>query len=182
MKLKPSLFLMMALASGVTGVAHGVSAVQGNKPGQALASNQETRLGTSLKQDIAKRDRADSKRARELEMREQVVRAAQQRLESSVEEQKKGQKNKPKGSSDESDEFDQLARIYQSMNPKKAAVVFQELSIDVQLKVARRMRERQTAEIMSSMTPQAAARLSMALAGGASVPRVQRAKPTQAQP
>ncbi|WP_010410974.1 magnesium transporter MgtE N-terminal domain-containing protein [Citromicrobium sp. JLT1363] len=51
------------------------------------------------------------------------------------------------------------------MKPKQAAPVFEQLDIDVQIAVARKMRERSTAQILAAMTPQGAARLSMALAG-----------------
>jgi flagellar motility protein MotE (MotC chaperone) len=50
------------------------------------------------------------------------------------------------------------------MKPAKAAVVFEKLAMDVQMKVAQRMRERSTAMILASMTPKGAAALSMALA------------------
>jgi flagellar motility protein MotE (MotC chaperone) len=43
-------------------------------------------------------------------------------------------------------------------------VVFEQLDMEVQMKVAQRMRERSTAMIMAAMTPKGAAALSMALA------------------
>ncbi|MDB5670946.1 MAG: signal peptide protein, partial [Alphaproteobacteria bacterium] len=55
-------------------------------------------------------------------------------------------------------------RIYQSMKPAKAAIVFEQLAMDVQMQVAKRMRDRSTAMIMAAMTPNGAASLSMALA------------------
>jgi flagellar motility protein MotE (MotC chaperone) len=50
------------------------------------------------------------------------------------------------------------------MKPAKAAVVFEQLTMDVQMKVAKKMRERSAAMIMAAMTPNGAAALSMALA------------------
>jgi flagellar motility protein MotE (MotC chaperone) len=60
--------------------------------------------------------------------------------------------------------FDELARIYQAMKPKAAAVVFEQLAMDVQVEVAQRMRERATAGILAAMSPKGAAALTMAMA------------------
>ena len=166
MNVKPSLLLLMALASTATGLAHAVSAAQVEKPAAAEPATPSTRLGASLDREMARRDQADSERTRQLQMREQVVRAAEQRLGSNLkEEQQQERKTRSSVNGDDRDEYDQLARIFQSMKPSKAATVFEELSLDVQLQVARRMRERQTGQIMADMAPAAAARLSMALAG-----------------
>ena len=51
------------------------------------------------------------------------------------------------------------------MKPAKAAVIFERLDMEVQTEVAKRMRERSTALIVSNMSPNAAVQLSMALAG-----------------
>jgi len=50
------------------------------------------------------------------------------------------------------------------MRPKSAAVVFEQLAMDVQVEVAERMRERSTALILANMTPRGAAALTMAMA------------------
>jgi flagellar motility protein MotE (MotC chaperone) len=50
------------------------------------------------------------------------------------------------------------------MKPAKAAIVFEQLDLDVQLKVARKMRERSTGMMLAAMTPKGAARLTMAMA------------------
>ena len=62
------------------------------------------------------------------------------------------------------DQFDDLAKIYQAMKPAAAALVLEQLDLDVQMRVAQRMRERSTAMILAAMTPKAAAALTMALA------------------
>jgi len=50
------------------------------------------------------------------------------------------------------------------MKPAAAALVMEQLELDVQMRVAQRMRERSTAMIMAAMTPKGAAALTMALA------------------
>jgi flagellar motility protein MotE (MotC chaperone) len=63
------------------------------------------------------------------------------------------------------DGLTQLVRMYQSMRPKDAARIFEQLELGVQVEVASRMRERAMASILAEMNPKAAGRLTMALAG-----------------
>lgn len=162
---RPSLLLMTAAASALAVVANASTiastATQSNAP--------KTRLGNSIEQDLAQRDAEAARRKRGLDLREQATKAAQARLQADLEaRQKETEVAAASGASDPAEppeaQFDELARIYQAMKPKAAAVVFEQLDMEVQMKVAQRMRERSTAMIMAAMTPKAAAALSMALA------------------
>jgi flagellar motility protein MotE (MotC chaperone) len=164
---RPSLLLLTAAASALAVVANAstiaTTATQSNAP--------KTRLGSSIDQDIAERDAAAARRKRGLDLREQATKAAQARLEADLAARQKEAEvaAAPAGAAGgvaEAPEaqFDELARIYQAMKPKAAAVVFEQLEMEVQMKVAQRMRERSTAMIMAAMTPKGAAALSMALA------------------
>lgn len=171
----PSLLMLMTGAAAVSMLSHGVSAsfaaVGEREPAAAT-----TRLGSAIQSEMAERDRAARERSRALELRERATKASEKRLEANVQAQQQ-QGTKPGAAAQAAGEaeaatFDQLARIYQSMKAKQAARVFERLDIDVQVGVARKMRERSTAQILAAMNPDAAARLSMALAGD-----IQRAKP-----
>lgn len=162
---RPSLLLMTAAASALAVVANASTiastATQSNAP--------KTRLGNSIEQDLAQRDAEAARRKRGLDLREQATKAAQARLQADLEaRQKETEVAAAPGASGPAEppeaQFDELARIYQAMKPKAAAVVFEQLDMEVQMKVAQRMRERSTALIMAAMTPKAAAALSMALA------------------
>lgn len=162
---RPSLLLMTAVASALAVVANASTiastATQSNAP--------RTRLGNSIEQDLAQRDAEAARRKRGLDLREQATRAAQARLEADLAaRQKETEVAAAPGTSGPPEppeaQFDELARIYQAMKPKAAAVVFEQLDMEVQMKVAQRMRERSTAMIMAAMTPKGAAALSMALA------------------
>jgi flagellar motility protein MotE (MotC chaperone) len=123
-----------------------------------------SRLGASIDDDIAQRDSKAAGEARTLDLREAAIKAAQARLVASVQSQQApatGAATSP----ETTDQFDNLARIYQAMKPARAAPVFAQLDIEVQYLVAKRMRERSTAMILAAMEPAAAARLTMALAG-----------------
>lgn len=164
---RPSLLLMTAAASALAVVAN--ASTIASTATQNSAS--KTRLGSSIDQDIAERDTAAARRKRGLDLREQATKAAQARLQADLEaRQKQGEVAAAPGSiaggvaEAPEAQFDELARIYQAMKPKAAAVVFEQLDMEVQMKVAQRMRERSTALVMAAMTPRAAAALSMALA------------------
>lgn len=162
---KPSLLLLTAAVSAAAMVANGVTAATP----QAAPS---TRLGNAIGQDMDAQDAAALRRQRALELREQAARATEARIQAELE----GKRGKPGAAGGEAPpaedaQYDDLARIYQAMKPKAAAVVFEQLDMEVQMKVAQRMRERSTAMIMAAMTPRGAAALSMALARKSAVVR-----------
>lgn len=137
-------------------LANGVSAAN------PAPSAPETRLGASIKQDYAQRDQEAARRARALELREQAARAAEQRLQAGGGASQRTASSPPRDANEE--RFSELARIYQAMRPNRAAIVLEQLEMDVQVEVARRMRERSTGLILANMSPQRAAALTMAMA------------------
>lgn len=161
---RPSLLLMTAAASALAVVAN--AATLAAPDGQASAA--KTRLGNSIEQDLNTRDAEAARRKRALDLREQAAKAAEARLQADMQarQQQTAAPGAPGAAPAEAPEaqFDELARIYQAMKPKAAAIVFEQLDMEVQMKVAQRMRERSTAMIMAAMTPKGAAALSMALA------------------
>ena len=162
---RPSLLLMTAAASALAVVANASTiastATQSNAP--------KTRLGNSIEQDMTQRDSEAARRKRGLDLREQATKATQARLEADLAaRQKETEVAASPGAvapvEPAEAQFDELARIYQAMKPRAAAVVLEQLDMEVQMKVAQRMRERSTALVMAAMTPKGAAALSMALA------------------
>jgi len=156
MKLRPSLLALTAGAAGLSAVAN---AVGGPPP-------EPTRLGTSIAGDLAARDRQAAQRSRALDLKEQAARAAEQRLRAAGAAAAAAAPARPDAPAAPTDDerYGELARIYQAMKPKAAAAVFEQLTIDVQTEVAKRMRERSTATIMAAMDPAKAAALTMAMA------------------
>lgn len=166
---RPSLLMLTAAAAAIGVVANGVSAASSDA---AAGESTRTRLGVAIGQDINARDQAAARRNRALDLREQAARAAEQRLQADLgaRQQQPPAATQPPAQAgtskpqDQVDQFMDLARIYQAMKPAQAAVVFEQLDLDVQMKVAQKMRERSTAMILGAMTPKGAAALSMALA------------------
>lgn len=177
---RPPLLVLMAGAAALSTIAHGVNAAGPQEQEPAKAPS--TRLGSAIQSEMNKNEKTARERERALDLREQALKASEKRLKDNLEKQNEEAKAKQAGdtakngeATDKEDEeartYDQLARIYQSMKPKKAAVVFEQLDLDVQIAVARRMRERAIAQILAAMTPAAAARVSMALAGRTPAPK-----------
>lgn len=159
---KPSLLMMTAAAASLSTLAHGVGIAS------EVKTAPQTRLGSAIAQDMGRRDQDAAKRARTLDLREKAARATEERIKADLAQREQAElaaaaAPAAKGPN-EPDQFEDLARIYQAMKPAKAAIVFEQLDMDVQMKVAQKMRERSTAMILASMSPKGAAALSMALA------------------
>lgn len=161
---RPSLLAITAGFAGITAFANAMAAGADPAP---------TRMGVSIQQSVGERDQAIAKQKRGLELREQAAKAAEARLKASVEARKSPAtitadaaiQGQGAGLDANAQPFEDLARIYQTMKPARAAPIFERLDMDVQLQIARHMRERSTALILSNMSPNAAVQLSMALAG-----------------
>jgi flagellar motility protein MotE (MotC chaperone) len=153
------LLALTAIAAAVSIVANAVGAV-------TAATEPATRQGVSIEKDIAAQARSAADRNRALDMREQVARATEERLKANLAEQTAAAAKPGSGAdaAEPGEQYDSLARVYQAMKPARAAPVFEQLAMDVQMQVARRMRDRAMAMILAAMTPDGAAALSMSLA------------------
>lgn len=168
----PYLLLLTAVGAGLSVVAQGVALTT-----ETVEKPAQTRMGVSIQESMAERDRKLAEQKRALEMREQAIKS----LEASVGGEQTGSAKPadeaPAGPDENAERYDNLARIYQSMKPAKAAVVLEKLDLEVQMKVAQRMRERSLAMVLAGMTPDGAAMLSMSLAAGHPVPKEAPAPP-----
>lgn len=159
------------LMLGVAAAAAVANAIAFAASADIVGGGDTGRLGASLQDATARRDRTSAAEKRKLEMREQAVRAGEARLAGQMKQQQDQQAAAAaKGAAGPSVPYDNLARIYQTMKPNRAGPIFEKLDIEVQKEVASRMRERATAQIMANMSPNGAVALSMALAGRKVVP------------
>lgn len=161
-RLRPSLLVLMALAATLSGVAHGVGVIQATTAGPVPAP--ATRLGVSIAKDQVAHDKDSAGRSRSLDLREQAAKATEERIKADLATRAAPPSPTKNGAVEGGEQFDSLARVYQAMKPASAAVVFEKLDMNVQMQIAKRMRDRSTALILASMSPQAATDLSMALA------------------
>ena len=107
-------------------------------------------------------------RAREIDIRESLLKAAEKRIESRVEELKTiesrittatDQKNEA-----EATRFKGLVTMYEGMKPKDAAKVFDRLEMPVLLEIASQIAPRKMSDILGLMSAEAAERLTVELA------------------
>jgi flagellar motility protein MotE (MotC chaperone) len=135
--------------------------------GAKLPSGAEREILQRLQQ---RREELD-KRARELDIRENLVKAAEQRITAHLSEIKEveGRIKTETVQKDQAEagRFKSLVTMYESMKARDAAKIFDGLDMDVLIKVASSMNPRTMADVMAQMTPNIAQRLTVALASKA---------------
>ena len=119
-------------------------------------------------QQLAKRREELDLRARQLDEREALIQAAEQRMEQKMAELKALQATvedllKARSEQEEA-ELKSLVKMYENMKPKAAAKVFEEMDMDVLLDVVDRMNERKVAPILALVTPTRAKEITFELA------------------
>jgi flagellar motility protein MotE (MotC chaperone) len=111
-------------------------------------------------------------RAREIDIRENLLKAAEKRIESKVEQMKAAEAritaaNDQKAEA-ENARFKGIVTTYENMKPKDAAKVFDRLEMPVLIEIASQIAPRKMSDIMGLMQPEAAERLTVELARRAS--------------
>ncbi|MBN9580683.1 MAG: flagellar protein FlbB [Afipia sp.] len=111
-------------------------------------------------------------RAREVDIRENLMKAAEKRIASRIEELKATEArisvaNHQKDEA-EAARFKGLVTTYEAMKPKDAAKVFDRLELPVLFEIASQIAPRKMSDIMGQMTPEAAERLTVEMARRAS--------------
>jgi flagellar motility protein MotE (MotC chaperone) len=178
MRFRPTLLQLTAFSALSASV--GLGSAIANQPAET------SRLGASIKENLADRDRVAAEQKRKLDLQKQVVQAAETRLRERLGAGQPQAVGAPGATGapgavgalpgqaaqaalpDEA--ISNLARIYQAMKPAKAALVMEKLGLDVQVKITKEIRERSMGMIMGAMTPDGAARLSAALANNGRLP------------
>lgn len=111
-------------------------------------------------------------RARELEIRENLLKAAEQQLEIRMGELKELETRLQAASQRKDDsatlKFKSLVTMYENMRAKDAAKIFNRLELPVLLDVAAQINPRRMSDILAQMDPKSAEHLTVALANRAS--------------
>jgi flagellar motility protein MotE (MotC chaperone) len=111
-------------------------------------------------------------RAREIDIRENLLKAAEKKAESRVEELK-GVESRIAAATEQKTEADNtrfkgIITMYESMKPKDAAKVFDRLDMSVLYQIASQIAPRKMSDILGLMSPEAAERLTTEMARRAS--------------
>jgi flagellar motility protein MotE (MotC chaperone) len=107
-------------------------------------------------------------RAREIDIRESLLKAAEKRIESRVEELKavESRISTATGQKSEADaaRFKGIITMYEAMKPKDAAKVFDRLEMPVLIEIASQIAPRKMSDILGQMSAEAAERLTVEMA------------------
>jgi len=130
-------------------------------PGAATLLGKDPTLLTQaeidLLQQLADRREQIEARTRELDLREGLLKAAEDRIGKKIQDMKALQVTITglikKHDTEQAAKLNSLVKIYQNMKPKDAARIFEELELNTLLKVVERMKERKLAAIMAKMNP-----------------------------
>ncbi|MGL4729834.1 MAG: MotE family protein [Bosea sp. (in: a-proteobacteria)] len=140
-----------------------------------MMNNGERPLSTSeraLLERLGERRDELEMRMRELEMREKLLETVEKKVEGKAgelkqNEEKLAEANEKKNPA-EAQGLKNLVVMYESMKPKDAARIFDRLTIDVLLPVVQKMNPRKMSEVLAAMSPEAAEKLTVAIASRAS--------------
>ncbi len=107
-------------------------------------------------------------RAREIDIRENLLKSAEKRIEARVEELK-GVESRISTATEQKNEadvarFKGIVTMYEGMKPKDAAKVFDRLEMSVLFEIASQIAPRKMSDILGLMSPEAAERLTVELA------------------
>jgi flagellar motility protein MotE (MotC chaperone) len=145
--------------------------VNPNLPPQISASERAI-----LERLQARRQELDA-RAREIEIRESLLKAAEKRIEVKVEEAKASDARNSAAAAQKAEtdaaRFKAIVTMYEGMKPKDAAKVFDRLEMSVLYEIASQIAPRKMADILGLMQPEAAERLTVELARRASPDKLQ---------
>lgn len=111
------------------------------------------------------------KRGRELELRERLIKEAEQRLEQRLGELRALENPAKPENADDSPKMKNLVIMYENMKPKEAARIFEKLDATVLVGIAKAMKPAKLSEVLAVMNPDAAQRLTVELARGVSPER-----------
>ncbi|MDI1262917.1 MAG: flagellar protein FlbB [bacterium] len=107
-------------------------------------------------------------RAREVEIRESLLKSAEKRIEGRVEEMKATETRLSSASGQKAEQdsarFKGIITMYEGMKPKDAAKVFDRLEMSVLYDIASQIAPRKMSDILGLMQPEAAERLTVELA------------------
>jgi len=137
-------------------------------------------------ESLGKRRQDLNKQQGELDLREKLLKATEERIQKRVEELKDLEK-RIEGAVQRKEEREEaeimgLVTMYESMKPKDAARIFDRLELTVLMKVVRKMKPRKMADILGKMSSESAERLTVALASGADRPMPQQASAPEELP
>ena len=136
---------------------------QANIPDHAVSASERAIL-----ERLQERRQEIEARAREIDIRENLLKSAEKRIETKVEEMKAVEARISTATDQKSQadagRFKGIVTMYESMKPKDAAKIFDRLDMSVLIEVALQIAPRKMSDIMGLMQAEAAERLTVEMA------------------
>jgi flagellar motility protein MotE (MotC chaperone) len=110
-------------------------------------------------------------KARDLELRENLIKEAEQRLEQRMNELRALENPSAAENPNDSPKMKNLVTMYENMKPKEAARIFEKLDVTILVGIAKAMKPAKLSEVLAVMNPDAAQKLTVELARGVSPER-----------
>jgi flagellar motility protein MotE (MotC chaperone) len=152
---------------------------------QATARNNSPAERAILERLQERRGTLDE-RTREMELRENMLKAAEKKIDERIGELKDMESRVDQGArareQEVTNQIKTLVTMYETMKPKDAARVFDRLDIKVLMQVVLQMNPRKMAEVLAAMSPETAEKLTVALATRGREPEKPAATPAALAP
>lgn len=136
-----------------------------------------TRSELDLLQSLAERRAELDDRETQIELRERLLGATEKRIDGKIARleamEAKISEFVQLHEEQENEQLQSIVKVYETMKPKDAAVIFQRLEMSIQLELATRMREAKMAPILAAMDTDAARQLTTQLASRLELPDVE---------
>jgi flagellar motility protein MotE (MotC chaperone) len=129
------------------------------KPAEAVASSipEYSEAEIAVLQGLSSRREELERRGGELDQREALLKAAEQRIEAKVKELKQLQGTMEalirKYDDEEETRKKSLVKIFETMKPAEAARIFEQMDLPILLDIIERMKERNAAPVLAQMHP-----------------------------
>lgn len=141
------------------------------RPAETVLSQAPQQVSTSERavlERLQERRQELEARAREVDIRESLLKAAEKRIDSKVDEMK-GVESRISAATQQKEEsdnarFKSLVVMYENMKPKDAGRIFDRLDMSVLIEVASRIKPQKMADILAQMSGEAAEKLTVELA------------------
>jgi flagellar motility protein MotE (MotC chaperone) len=145
----------------------------------------DTNSELAVLKGLSNRRKTLDKRAREIDLRENLLKAVEKRIEARITELKsieaRIEGELKKGDENRKAQYERLVKMYAGMKPKDAARIFDRLDMNVLTGLVSQMKPRIMSAILAAMTPAAAERLTLEIANrgktkvrtAASLPKIQ---------
>lgn len=147
-----------------------------NLPTENKVSEDASSAEMSLIKQLTQRRDQLEKREQELDAREAMIKVAEQRIDQKIKEMEtlraQLQNMVSQIDSTQQAQIENLVKIYETMKPKEAARIFEELELPVLLGVVQKMKPQRTAAIMAEMKPEKAKELTVALTKKDQLPQI----------